>query len=376
MIQDEIRLDANASAPPVPEALAALIAAATAQGGVNASSPHRPGRGARRVLDEARDACAIMMGARFQDVFFTSGATEGNRLAVDMLREAARAAGRPWRVVTSTLEHPSVQKPLARAHARGELDVRAMPIVDGCIAVDVELLTSADALVVTAAHNETGLITDLAALLAHVRAATVVVVDAAQSLGRLGAPPARADIIVCSAHKLGGVAGAGAVVVRGPARALPLPYAAGGQEQGLRPGTEPLPAIAALGAAALVIERTRAAHAALVSTRDCLEQALVAVGARVVGTGARLPNTTALLVPGVDGDALRLSIDQARLAVGFGAACSALAPEPSSSLMSLGLTADDTRRVVRLSLPPGISTHVVARAARRLVAVLEPLTSP
>lgn len=374
-----ISLDANASVPPVPEARAALLAALDDSAGANPSSPHGNGRSARRLLDRARDACADLLGASSREVYFTSGATEGNRFVVDALLEAAAVAGRPWHVVTSPLEHPSLYKPLARAHARGLLVVTPLPIVDGVVVtsgpVVAGLLGAADAIVVTAAHNETGLVTDLDALLASCPASVVVAVDAAQSLGRRGPPPARVDVVVASAHKLGGVAGAGAMVLRGRARALPLPWVAGGQEQGVRPGTENVVGIAALGAAAAVIARTRAAHRSLVAPRDRIEAAVVAAGAVVVGAGKdRLENTSAFRIPDVDGDALRLALDQAGVAVGFGSACSALAPEPSPSLQALGLSAADTRRVVRVSLAPGLSDADVDDATARIVEVIRRLT--
>jgi cysteine desulfurase len=149
---------------------------------------------------------------------------------------------------------------------------------------------------------------------------------------------------------------------------------AGGQEQGVRPGTENVLGIAGLGAAARVIDDTRASHRALAPLRDMLEAAVVGSGAVVIGAGHdRLENTCAFLVPGVDGDALRLALDQAGVAVGFGAACSALAPEPSPGLQALGVSAADTRRVVRASLAPGISEADVAEATARIVAVIERL---
>jgi cysteine desulfurase len=149
---------------------------------------------------------------------------------------------------------------------------------------------------------------------------------------------------------------------------------AGGQEQGVRPGTENVLGIAALGAAADVIERTRSAHRALAPLRDRLEAAVVAAGARPLGaTRDRLENTSAFLVPGVDADALRLALDQAGVAVGFGAACSALAPEPSPSLRALGLDAADARRVVRVSLAPGTGVADVDDATARIVEVIRRL---
>jgi cysteine desulfurase len=372
-----IALDANASVPPVAEAIAALTSAVTTSGGWNPSSPHSMGRKARRLIDVARDHVAAMMGASAKEVFFTSGATEGNRFVVDTLIELGRSKGRPIVVVTSPLEHPSLHKGLHRASERGLIILRTLPIVGGSIAADVDVIAGADAVTVTGAHNETGIVTDLDAIVAVTDSDTALVVDAAQLVGRRPPVTARADIVVASAHKCGGVVGAGAIVVRGRARAWPLPWVAGGQEQGVRPGTENTPAIAAFGAAAAVVDDTRRAHMALRALRDHLEGAVVAAGARVIGTGDgsgdRLENTSAFFVADVDPEALRLSLDQARVAVGFGAACSALAPEPSPSLMALGLSAADTRRVVRVSLSPQSTAGDVNDGAARIVDVIRHL---
>jgi cysteine desulfurase len=373
-----IALDANASVPPIAAARAAAAAAIEAHAGANPSSTHGAGRRARRLLDVAREACGVMVASSAKEVFFTSGATEGNRFVVDLIVEAARGAGRPWRVVTSPLEHPSLAKPLGRAAARGLLEVTMLPLREARADLEAAAadLADADAVIVTAAHNETGLLVPLESIVAHVRDTTLVAVDAAQSMGRTGPPPTRADLVVTSGHKLGGVWGAGALVVRGRARALSLPWVAGGQEQGVRPGTENVIGIAALGAAAAAIDNTRAAHRALAVARDRIEAAVVAAGARVIGASApRLENTTAFIVPDVDGDALRLALDQAGVAVGFGAACSALAPEPSPSLQALGVSAADTRRVVRVSLAPGIEPQDVDEAAARIVDVMKKLTA-
>lgn len=368
-----IALDANASVPPVAEATAALIDALSSS--ANPSSPHLLGRRTRRLIDGARDAVGAMLGANAKEVFFTSGATEGNRFVSDALVELGLARGRPPIVVMSPLEHPSLHKGLSRAAARGSITLRILPVHAGAIVADANVIAGADAVVVTAAHNETGAVTKLEGIFAACADDTVVVVDAAQLVGRRGPVGARADIVVASAHKCGGVVGAGALVIRGRARAWPLPWVAGGQEQGVRPGTENTPAIAAFGAAAAVIDDTRRRHQALGPLRDRLEAAVVAAGARVI-PGAnvdRLENTSAFFVADVDAEALRLSLDQARVAVGFGAACSALAPEPSPSLMALGLNADDTRRVVRVSLSPTTTAGDVDDGAARIVEVLTQL---
>lgn len=340
-------LDANASMPPGAAARAAVLAALDVVG--NPSSPHSLGRAARRRLDEARDAVAEALGGAAREVVFFSGASEANRFVMD----AAAAAGRT--IWISDLEHPSLARPFARLPA----------------ALRAARPEEAEVVCCTAAHNETGIVPDLDSLLARVRSDAVVCVDAAQACGRLPPVPGRVDAVVASAHKMGGIAGAGALLWRGRARALPAPWAGGGQEGGLRPGTEALVALLAFGAAAAEVEATRAAHQVLLPLRDELEAALVtAWGARALGAeGPRLPNTSALVVPEVDPAALRIAIDTVGVCVGFGAACSALAPEPSPALLSLGLSAREAQATVRLSLPPGMCAEDVAEATRRLQPV-------
>jgi cysteine desulfurase len=364
-------LDANASVPPLPEAKRALAQAV--EHVANPSSPHALGRAARRRLDDARRDVAAALGGGPKDVVFTSGASEANRWLVDALRARARLEGRALRVVTSPLEHPSLRRPLEAAAADGSVELSLLSArEDGALIDDDDAVPMADALFVTAAHNETGILPRADALFAAARDDAIVSRDAAQAVGRLPIVSARVDAIVASAHKMGGVSGAGALLLRGRARALPLPWAGPGQEGGRRPGTEALALQAAHGAAAAVVERTRAENASLAKLRDSLEAALVdAWGARVVGKEAdRLPNTTALLVDGVDPEALRLSIDRAGVCVGFGSACSALAPEPSAALIALGLSREQARATVRLSLAPGADAALVDGAVARLRGAL------
>lgn len=369
---ESLYLDANASAPPLPEALEALVAAARI--GANPSSPHARGREARRLLDEARRHVARALGGRDKDVLFTSGASEANRWLVEALVERATREGRALATLTSPLEHPSLRLPLERAAASGALEVRVLDVTpEGALVLDDDALAKADAVFVTAAHNETGVLSALDALLARVPDTCVVAVDGAQATARLPPLPERVDAVVASAHKMGGLPGAGALLLRGRARELQPPWTGGGQEGGRRPGTEALPLLAAFGAAAAVIDRTREESLALAPLRDALEDALLAAwrGAVVVGKHVpRLPNTSAITLPDVDGEALRMAIDRAGVCVGFGSACSALAPEPSPALLALGLSRERARATVRLSLAPGADGALVDEAVRRLTSAL------
>lgn len=365
---DTLYLDANASAPPLPEALAALQEAALV--GANPSSPHARGRAARRVLDVARRHVASALGGSDKEVLFTSGASEANRWLVDALVARASKEGRSLKVVSSPLEHPSLAKPLARAADTGALSLTLLAVTpEGALVLDDAALAEADAVLLTAAHNETGLVPALDEVLARVSPSCIVAVDGAQAVARLPPVPARVDAVVSSAHKMGGLPGAGALLLRGNARELAAPWAGGGQEGGRRPGTEALPLLAAFGAAAAVVERTRAETAALAPLRDALEEALLAAwpGATVIGQKApRLANTSAITLADVDGDALRMAIDRVGVCVGFGSACSALAPEPSPALIALGLSRERARATVRLSLAPGADRALVDEAVIRL----------
>jgi cysteine desulfurase len=177
-----IDLDANATVPLLDEARRAIMSALDL---ANPSSPHSRGRSARRVLDEARDHVATALGGRSKDVIFFSGASEANRWLAD--------ASQHLRTWCSSLEHPSLAKPLS---SREKVDVSLAEII-----------------FCTAAHNETGIIPDL-----PLDTNAILCVDAAQAVARLPVLPERVDAIVCSAHKIGGPPGAGALLLRGRAR--------------------------------------------------------------------------------------------------------------------------------------------------------------
>ena len=368
MMDETIFLDANASVPVLDIAKQAFVDALEQPG--NPSSPHLLGRKARQRLDRARAQVANALGGAEKDVMFTSGASEGNRWLVDALVEKARLADRVLRVGMSPLEHPSLRKPLLAAHRSGQLEViEGQMADDGRVLFPAGALQRLDALVVTAAHNETGILPRLDDLLAGVPAECVVVSDAAQATGRMGPLPQRVDAVVASAHKMGGLTGAGAVLLRGHARTLPLPWSGGGQEGGRRPGTEPLALLCAFGAVAETAAEIREQHAKLAALRDELEERILDSwpGATVIGdTAPRLPQTSAVHLRGADGEALRMAIDRAGICVGFGSACSALAPEPSPALLALGLDPGAARATVRFSMAPGADAAMIQETAARL----------
>ena len=326
-------LDANATEPLRPEARAAVLAALDAGG--NPSSVHGSGRAARRRLEEARESVGARFGASAPDVVFTSGGTEANALAVHGL-------GRGRRLLVGATEHPAVLA--AAGPAAGVVPV----LPDGRLdlaALEAMLAAGPPALVcLMAANNETGVLHPIAAAAALCRAqGALLQVDAVQAAGRVALEPG-ADSWAISGHKLGGPPGAGALLLR-PGLELPALIAGGGQERGRRGGTEPLPAIAGLAAAAAAAPADAARLAAL---RDRIEAGAATL---VAGAGApRLPNTTCLILPGVPAETQVIALDLAGVRVSAGAACSSgkVARSPVLAAMGLGPLAGCG---IRVSLP-------------------------
>jgi cysteine desulfurase len=335
-MQPDLYLDANATEPLRPEARAAVLAALDLAG--NPSSVHAAGRAARRVLEAARARIAAAFGGSPADLVLTAGGTEANALAVRGL-----AAGR--RVLVGATEHPAV---LAAAPGAEVLPVHP----DGTLDLDAlaRALAGPPALVcLMAANNETGVLHPLAEAAALCRAAGALLhVDAVQAAGRVPVALGEADSLALSGHKLGGPKGAGALLLR-PGLSLPALVAGGGQERGRRGGTEPLPALAGMAAAAEAARPDAAAR--LAALRDAIEAACTTQGAVVAGAGApRLPNTTSLVLPGVPAETQVIALDLAGVRVSAGAACSSGKVGRSHVLAAMGLR-DRAGCAIRVSLP-------------------------
>jgi len=332
-----IYLDANATEPLRPEARAAMLEAATMPG--NPSSVHAPGRAARRVLEESRETIACRFAVAPADVVFTSGGTEANVLAITGL------PGR--RVLVGATEHDAVR---AAAPDAEPIPVDAGGLAD-LSALERSLAAGGPALVcLMLANNETGVVHPIAEAAALCRAAGALLhVDAVQA-ARIGFDAAAlgADSIAVSSHKLGGPAGAGALLLCSePARALTPLIVGGGQERGRRGGTPALPAIAGFAAAS----RADYDVGRMAALRDRAEAAAIACGAVVAGGAApRLANTTCLALPCVASVTQVIALDLAGIAVSAGAACSSGKVARSHVLQAMGLGAL-AGQAVRVSLP-------------------------
>lgn len=324
-----VYLDANATEILRPQARAALLGTLDA---ANPASVHRPGRTARRGLEDARETLAGLFGARADAVIFTSGGTEANALGI-----AALGAGR--RLILGATEHDAVRAACPGA-AILRVDRQGRADLDHLAALLAEPGPALVALM--AANNETGVLHPIAeaALLCRAHGA-MLHVDAVQAAGRVPLTLAAlgADALALAGHKLGGPMGAGALLLADPARAPAPILAGGGQERGWRGGTPALPAIAGFAAAA------RAACAAMADTaarqqalRAQIEQAALAAGAVLCGSDApRIANTACLALPGRAAQAQVIALDQAGFAVSAGAACSSGKVASSHVLAAMGL---------------------------------------
>jgi len=359
-----IYLDWNATAPLRAEARAALLAALDGVG--NASSVHGCGRAARKRVEDARGQVAALVGARAAEVVFTASGTEANNMAL-------RVRGVDRLLVLST-DHASV---LAAAAGAVHLPVGPDGVIDLPV-LERELAAGHGRPLVSvqAVNNETGVVQPLAAVARLVHAqGGLLHTDAVQAAGRL--PIDRdgwgADLLTLSAHKIGGLPGVGALVLRPGIDLDPL-VKGGGQERRARAGTENVPGIAAFGAAAEAAGAGLAAYQGLAALRDGLEDGLLAdvPGLAIAGRGVlRVANTSCLILPGLPADTQLMALDLAGIAVSSGAACSSGKVGPSHVLTAMGMGPDRAGCAIRVSLGWTSTAAEVERFAacyRRLAA--------
>ena len=349
-----VYLDHNATTPVLPQVAAAVTAELTRFG--NPSSVHGPGRSARAAVEDARDAVAVLVNARAQDVVFTSGGTEANALALRGLASSV--------VIAAAVEHASV---LAHVRAENQIAVDA----DGMIDLDAleKALKKADAPVLVAlmlANNETGVLQPMAEAVEIARKyGAIVHCDAVQAPGKIAVdlPALGVDSVSLSAHKFGGLKGAGALVLR-PGLGLAADLPGGGQERRRRAGTENVPGIVGFGVAARAEAKLRGDADRLAALRDGLEDAVLAAAprARIVARGRqRLPNTSCMVLPGVSSETQVMRLDLAGVAVSSGSACSSGKIAPSHVLLAMGLAPEEAKSAIRVSLGWNSTVADVAR---------------
>ena len=369
---DRIYLDWNATAPLCPDARAAMLAALEVAG--NPSSVHGEGRAARRLIEEAREKVAALVGAEARNVVFTSGGTEANMLALS-------PSARIQRLLASAVEHPSV---LAGGRFPAPAVERLPVTADGRIdlaALERRLAASAERAMVSLmlANNETGIVQPVSEAAALVHAAGGLLhVDAVQAAGRIPCDinALGADLLTLSGHKVGAPKGVGALIRRDAALDLADPLIkGGGQERGQRAGTENVAGIAGFGAAAAsALAGLSAARARMAKLRDRLEAGLKAASAVVFGAGAeRLPNTTLFATAGVKAETAIIALDLAGVAVSSGAACSSGKVQPSHVLAAMGVPPQLARGAIRVSLGPSTAESEVDGFIAAWIGVSEAL---
>ena len=379
MTRPLVYLDHAATTPVRAEVLEAMLPYLTAQGFGNPSSAHRFGRAARAGLEQARREVAQAVGAEPNQVIFTSGGTEADNLGILGAALAARDRGGSMCAVVSAIEHKAI---LAAAHAVCHLGGREVLLpVDRRGQVELaaleEALRERPAVVsIMWVNNEVGIVQPVAAIAERCAAAGVTFhTDAVQAFGKV---PMRLADFACtlatiSGHKIGAPKGIGALIVR-DRKAIEAIIHGGGQQFGIRPGTENVAGAVALGRAAALAaaEQAREAERLRALRDDLAARLLAAVPDLVVnGDGAeRAPHVLSVSVPGADSEALLMHLDLAGIAVSSGSACSTGTVEPSHVLIAMGLARELALGAIRLSLGHASTPDDVARAAEEMPGVV------
>ncbi|HEX5888768.1 MAG TPA: cysteine desulfurase family protein [Pyrinomonadaceae bacterium] len=394
MPERRIYLDHSATTPVDPR-VAEAMARAVVQVFGNPSSVHGYGQQARAAVDRARREVAALIGARPNEIIFTSGGTEGNNLGIRGVCESAIAQGR--HIVTSTIEHPSVRGVCAALEQRG-WEVTRLPVYEnGIVRVeDVRDAIRADTVLVTVmlANNEIGTIQPVAEIGALVREKRAngqrhlfLHTDAVQAAGRmaLNVEELGCDLLTMSAHKLYAPKGVGALYVRRGVRLMGQNIG-GHQERERRAGTENVPGIVAFGEAAKLAREElheRTTHDS--SLRDRFEQKIIELIPDVVMNGdrqQRLPHLSNISFRFIEGEGLLINLDLQGVAVSTGSACSSGTLEPSPVIRALGVSDEIARGSIRFSFGKenteaevDYTVEVLVQAVERLRA-LSPLNRP
>jgi cysteine desulfurase len=377
MIQNNlIYLDYNATTPCDQRVAEKMLPYFTQIYGNPANSLHIQGRMASDAVDEARHQVAGCIGAHPGEIYFTSGATESNNLAIRGLAWQKKLNPR-HRIITSVIEHKAVLQPCNKLEENGFEIIRIPVDSNGLVLIeDIKPLVDDRTLLVSiqTANNEIGTLQPIAKIaeLAHQHGA-LMHTDAAQAVGKIvvNVDELGVDLLSMSAHKLYGPKGVGALYVRGGTHNISLEplILGGGQEKGLRSGTTNVPAIVGFGEACRIsLELVKEDYFRIYSLRDRLEQTLAKEipHSRINGIKApRLPNTSSLTFPGIDADALLLNLPDVMM--GTGSACTSGAIEPSHVLQAIGLSRDDASSTIRASLGRYTSESDIRKACSSIV---------
>lgn len=409
-----IYLDNNATTRLNPVVAASMHQIAL-QGLANPSSQHQAGREARKILEVSRDGLARHLGCRTtgmqaDQIFFTSGGTESNNLAILGLSQPvviSQTAGRPQSqpalsssklraTIVSTIEHPSVLGAVERL-ARNGTAVRYCPVLqNGKINLDIfaELISQHDKAIETAdranqialvsvmlANNETGVIQPITDIVALCRPRGILVhTDAVQVLGKLplSFKDLDVDAMTVTAHKVHGPPGIGALVTRAGLQVEPQLFG-GFQQMAIRPGTECVALAAGFEqAVAIAVNSVAERSSRMTEMRELLEETLLKSPTNPIILGRevdRLPHTTSIAYKGLDRQALQMALDYAGVACSTGSACASGSGQPSHVLRAMGIDEPLIRGAVRFSLSHETTREEVAWAAAKINSVVETLAA-
>jgi cysteine desulfurase len=371
---DWIYLDNNATTPVLPAVWEAMRPYLTDSAG-NPASSHGVGRRARKALEDARERTAALLDAAPDEVVFTSGATEANNLALFGL-----AGPPPGHLIGTPIEHPCVIEPLKRLAQSGfNLDWLGVDR-EGVVRTDLlpEMLRADTRLVtVMLANHETGALQPVQALRAQVPGAIAFHCDAAAAAGKIPVRFHELDVttLTISAHKFHGPPGIGALLVRRQTRLQPQLWG-GHQQQGRRPGTEPVALAVGLATALeLAVREMQDRHRRILKLRERFLNVLHAGAAPLVVNGPAdgLPSTLNVSFPGCRADVLLMNLDLAGIACSTGSACSSGSLLPSPVLQAMAVPADVLGSAMRFSFGALLSEREVEEAARRIAPIVNRL---
>ena len=372
-----VYFDHNATTPVDDKVLEAMLPYLRGNFG-NASSRHELGIVARRAVDTARQQVGALVNAQPSQVIFVSGGTEANNLFI----KGAAGYLKPSQVAVSAIEHPCIAKP-AQELARQGWKVRKLAVTRAgqldLADADAALKEPTGIVSVMLVNNETGVILDVAAVADRARAAKAWMhTDAVQALGKIPVDFQSLGVhaMTISAHKIYGPKGAAALIMDKRLQLRPIIHG-GGHEQGLRSGTENVAAIAGFGVACeLAAGRIPQLAQRQEAMRARLEQGLNEMGAVSFGEKApRVANTSYFAFKDIMGETLVIELDKAGYAVAPGAACSSANPEPSATLLAMGVDPEHARGAVRFSLGAGNTPQQVDDFLRALKVVVSRLRS-
>ncbi len=365
-----IYLDHNATTPLDERVLEAMLPFLKNYYG-NPSSLYRHGRLVRSAIDAAREQVAALVGVSATQIIFTSGGTEANNLAMATLEPSSKLA-------ISATEHPSIIEPALHLQRQGH-ELRYLAVnSEGIITQDTvnQLIEYQPQLVsMMLANNETGVIQAIAHYAEQLKAHNILVhTDAVQALGKIPVQfdDLNVDLMTLSSHKIYGAKGCGALVVGSGVVINPLIYG-GGQEQNRRSGTENVASIVAFGKAAeLASNELTQRGKQLFSLRILLEQLLASIPNLTIFAeyAPRLPNTVLFGIEHIDGEMLVMQLDQKGIAVASGSACASGGNAPSHVLLAMGISPEQAKTAVRVSLGMTNTPAEILEFVKRLTTIV------